>query len=699
MAQYQTDPVGADPGAVGWFDAAVSQPSTNPSTTLSLQDCQNSSGAIDWYNTDSSLAADGVALGWNPLVTTLQPPPIGTPPVAQQPIQSGLVYSNTSTCQTWTFSQDSIPSISELTGTVFAVAAPTISGVTFTKAYGVPVLTITGEGLGTAPTPVTPPSCDTTGGDDYYYDDLYVQDFTQGWIAGDDTSCIGLIILSYTGNEIQLAVPTNDLLPRDQYNVVVTPLSPTDDFAQFSGSVSYMQITTASLPTGEAGVKYSATLSATGGNSPYKWSVVSGSLPPGLKLKSTGVISGKPKNPGAGGLYDTFTVQAIDKKLHKQKTPQNVATKKLSITINPVSGFQAATALAAGGDHSCAALSGGTVDCWGDNSNGQLGDGNTTNSSTPVTVSGLTGVTALSAGHVSSCALRSTGTVDCWGFNGDGDLGDGTTTNSSTPVAVTGLSGVTAIATQGDHSCALLTGGTVDCWGDNVNGELGIGTTTGPDTCGTESCSTTPVAVPGLSGVTAIAAGNQHFCALLFGGTVECWGWNDDGQLGNGTTTDSPSPVPVSGLSGVTTITAGYEHTCAVLSAGTVDCWGYNADGELGNGSTTNSSTPVAVSGIGQASAIAAGAYHSCALLSTGTVDCWGYNGDGELGNGSTTSSSTPVEAGGISGVTSIASGDYYSCALLSGGTVDCWGYNDNGQLGNGTTTNSSTPVPVVDLP
>src|ERR1019366_2964372 len=213
--------------------------------------------------------------------------------------------------------------------------------------------------------------------------------------------------------------------------------------------------------------------------------------------------------------------------------------------------------------------------------------------------------------------------------------------------------------------CALLSGRTVECWGDNQQGELGNGTTA---TSGCY-CSTTPVAVSGLRGATAISVGTNSACALLSGGTVECWGLNSVGQLGNGTTTISSTPVAVSGLSGATAISVGTNSACALLSGGTVECWGSNNYGQLGNGTTTDSSTPVAVSGLSGATAISVGGSPSaCALLSGGTVECWGDNGDDTLGNGTTTNSSTPGAVSGLSGATTISVGDS-ACALLSGST------------------------------
>jgi alpha-tubulin suppressor-like RCC1 family protein len=308
-----------------------------------------------------------------------------------------------------------------------------------------------------------------------------------------------------------------------------------------------------------------------------------------------------------------------------------------SNVLVPVSGITTATRVSAGDEFACALLSNGTAKCWGLGQSGQRGDGTfTTFALTPVAVNGLTGAVGLSAGYGHACALLSDATLRCWGENRDGQLGNGTTANPGTaqPVTVSSLSGVTAFTTGAYHTCALLSNGTVRCWGRN-QGQLGNGTYTS---------SSTPVAVTGLTGVTAVSGGGAHTCAVLSDGTVRCWGENVTGQLGNGTTTTATTPVQVTGLSGVVGISAGWQHTCAVLGNGTIQCWGHGQFGQLGNGSTQTRTTPVAVSGVTGATAVTAGWWHhSCALLGGGTVRCWGANDWGQFGSANRTSSTTPV--------------------------------------------------------
>jgi alpha-tubulin suppressor-like RCC1 family protein len=364
------------------------------------------------------------------------------------------------------------------------------------------------------------------------------------------------------------------------------------------------------------------------------------------------------------------------------------------------------TAAAVGLTSACALLSDGTVKCWGANQDGELGDGTTTNSTAPVAVAILSKVTAISAGNDFACALAGS-SVKCWGANASGQLGDGKTVEEDKPGGVLGLSGVRAISAGADFTCAVRgTGASSDaeCWGANDLGQLGDGTTTG---------SSRPVLVKSTSsslttnGASAIAAGSGHACVLISGGRARCWGDNEDGQLGDGSTTNSTTPVAVANLPTTPValrakaISAGGLNTCALLGDGTVECWGANNVGQLGNGTITSSSLPVAVANLSGVMAIATGNTFSCALLADGTVDCWGRIGLLAKGTRLALNSTVPVAVANLSGVTAISAGTNGACALLSDGNVECWGADDFGQLGDGqiTTgelTNSATPVRVV---
>lgn len=248
-----------------------------------------------------------------------------------------------------------------------------------------------------------------------------------------------------------------------------------------------------------------------------------------------------------------------------------------------------------------------------------------------------------------------------------------------------------AIASGSSTTCTLLDGGLVDCWGGNNWGQLGTGST---------QDSQVPVAVTGLMGVGAIAVGDGSTCAVLLNGSVECWGDNVQGQLGASTASNTFSsiPVTVTGLANVAAVSVGRGFACALGSNNTVECWGGNAHGQLGDGTNSSASSPVAVTNLDQVMAIAAGSAHACALLSDGTIKCWGENNYGQLGNGTSADSSTPVVVPYLGKATALAAGGNHTCAIQANGTIDCWGENSKGQLGNGGTYQSLVPVAVLNI-
>ena len=391
-----------------------------------------------------------------------------------------------------------------------------------------------------------------------------------------------------------------------------------------------------------------------------------------------------------------------------------------------------AASVIAGRESTCALGGGDIVKCWGANSNGELGfptaetclDGSNVIPcrTTPANVSVLdTGVVAIAAGGRHICALTVQGGATCWGNNTDGQLGDGSTADRSAAVDVSGLAtGVAAISLGNAHSCAVTTEGGVKCWGRNLEGQVGDGTSGQ-----TATPRPAPQDVVSLNNdVVAVTAGSSHTCALTTKGGVKCWGRNFEGQLGNGATSplDQPSTTPVDVLDqngdplvGVAAIASGYLHTCALTTGGGVKCWGKNEDGQLGNTTIFNQPTPVdvcsdsfCVSNLTGVAAIAAGGAHTCALMITGEMKCWGRGFEGQLGDGTTRAGGrypADVCRSGFASICSpldmvaaITAGGQHTCAVSTAGGVQCWGSNNAGQLGDGTTANSSNPVDVVGL-
>ncbi len=349
------------------------------------------------------------------------------------------------------------------------------------------------------------------------------------------------------------------------------------------------------------------------------------------------------------------------------------------------------------------AITSGKVYCWGGNI------------SSPTLVGGLLAgktATSVSVGYGHICAIAD-GKAYCWGGNSSGQLGNGTTTTSSTPVAVgTGgiFSGKTiqSISAGSNYTCALTTDNVAGCWGENTYGQLGTYNTTNYSSpVGLTYSASGYNSQLNAKTITAISAGDSHTCAIA-NGAAYCWGANSRAQLGwNGTGTSyAHGAVTTSGaLSGLTlsSINAGNLHTCAIATNSRVYCWQTSQYATTLNGTGTSSQVPVAVSTSGVLSGknvtkTDGGDVMNC-VLASGKVYCWGENNMGQLGNSSTTNSFTPVavtDTGALSGktVTDISVGGGFACALADG-EMYCWGNNFDGRLGNSTMTSSTSPVMV----
>lgn len=301
--------------------------------------------------------------------------------------------------------------------------------------------------------------------------------------------------------------------------------------------------------------------------------------------------------------------------------------------------------------------------------------------------------TAVECGSQFSLALKADGTVWAWGANDKGQLGDGSALDKATPIQVDNLTDIVAIASGQDHSLALCVDGTVWAWGSNDKGQLGLGTIS--------DFVTTPAQIPTISSVIGIAAGGEHSLAVTLDGTALAWGYNYFGQLGDGTETQRSSPVPVLDSSmtmPVVTVAAGPAHSMAIDEEGTAWAWGFNENGQLGNGTTTSISVPVKLDQLFGAISLDAGTYHSMALCADGSVWTWGYDLYGQLGDGNTSQHliTLPQEITSIfNSVIAIAAGSSYSLALCSDGTLLAWGDNEWSQLGDGSTNKRAVPEQV----
>ncbi|HET7543435.1 MAG TPA: hypothetical protein VFK05_26360 [Polyangiaceae bacterium] len=338
--------------------------------------------------------------------------------------------------------------------------------------------------------------------------------------------------------------------------------------------------------------------------------------------------------------------------------------------------------VALGDYHGCAALSDGSVWCWGNNYGGMLGNGTETSSQPPVRVLGLSHpAVAVDAAYTDSCAQSSAGLLECWGSNLYGQLGDGTLIQRNQPVPSLGYP-VQQVSLGEYHSCALLPDGKVQCWGEDSGGSVGDGDTaefTGAD------AHPQPYTLPLTQTALQVSAGARNTCLLLSDHTVSCWGTNVTSDLCDSLNVKHLSPTPIVGVSDVTQVSSGYAHVCALHVDGGVTCWGFSDHDQLGDAEPGSAAIcpdtslvrrpPARVAGLHDVTQLAAGAYHTCALQADGTVWCWGNNRKGQLGDGTTTTHPTPTQVSSLgAAAVKLSASVSQSCAVLADGTLWCWG-------------------------
>lgn len=367
--------------------------------------------------------------------------------------------------------------------------------------------------------------------------------------------------------------------------------------------------------------------------------------------------------------------------------------------------------------HTCALTPAGDVQCWGSNSKGQLGDGTAGGiSETPVRVD-VSRFAQVSVGGFHTCGLDASGAAYCWGDNSRGALGTGSTTSSSVPVAVLTELRFSSIDAGNQFTCALAEDGSAWCWGVNTSGTLGTTTTQRCQLTPTASqpCSTTPVAVTGGHVFTSLDAGLWNACGLERAGSAWCWGNNSYGQMGVGAVGpfSNPVPRPVSGGLTFASMSVGAIHVCALTTGGDPVCWGNNDYGQLGTGTTARALTPVAVQAGGRGFTTLAASpgnnifAFSCGFDAAGAMSCWGANSAGQLGVASTSGScgswfvrpcsTTPVDVETSHGFAAVDLGVEYTCAISNTRRAYCWGNNSSGALGNpSVAVSTSTPTPVA---
>ncbi|MET3961957.1 alpha-tubulin suppressor-like RCC1 family protein [Marmoricola sp. OAE513] len=448
-------------------------------------------------------------------------------------------------------------------------------------------------------------------------------------------------------------------------------------------------IRTVTLPNASQFAAYSFTLKASepGG----VWNVQSGK-PVGIDIDAaTGVLSG---TSAIAGTYTTVITYAVPSK------PVASATYVWKVVAT---GFPATrAAVEAGGSSTCRINQDRTLDCWGYDDAGQLGDGGVltvdpAGVSAPTQVGTATDWTAISVsdddlpteGH--ACGLRGDDAY-CWGSNKKGMLGNGVANGSETaPVAVAGGRDWQSISAGWTHTCGVTTAGELYCWGENTFGQLGTG---GGD-------ASSPTRVGSASDWESVSAGYTTTCAVKATGGLFCWGMGSRGQLGTGNTDSQATPAKV-GTAAWTGVQVGPGHACGRQVDGTLWCWGTAANGQLGNNvslndTSTDERSPRKVGTATTWVSFATGKGHTCATNTAGELWCWGANGESQLGDNSVTNRLVPTKIGSGTDWISVSAGATHSAAAQENGDTYVWGSNYKSKANAGAgTARVAVPTKVV---
>jgi len=355
--------------------------------------------------------------------------------------------------------------------------------------------------------------------------------------------------------------------------------------------------------------------------------------------------------------------------------------------------------LSAGGSYTCGIKADGSAWCWGSNDEGQLGVGDTVNRNQPtqITEDGPWAMISTSSNrHEHTCGIKTDGTAWCWGDDGNGQLGNGSgiTGDQYDPVQISEAGPWKTISVSSpyqysEYTCAVKVDGTAWCWGLDDYGQLGNG-------AGTSGDQQDPVQISEAGPWDSISVGNYFACGVKTDGTGWCWGSDSRGRLGNGTGNgDQEDPMQITEAGPWDSISAGRESACGLKSDSSVWCWGYDGSGELGYASSgSDQHDPVQISEAGPWDSISAGTNFNCGVKSDGTAWCWGGDWFGQIGCDGCSPTNIPVQITDAGPWDMITTGNGHTCGVKTGGASYCWGSDDDGQLGKAYP---HVPMPIAE--